>query len=136
MAKEQFLVRHEAWENWAVILIGIMTALIPRLASDAPLSSLAYFTSDKVALNTSILALVLLVLGIWEFTHLQRWEEIGVLLCGLWLVASPYTFGFSNQGALANWHYGVGIAAAIVASLELWQDWDRTDEQMAQGSTR
>jgi hypothetical protein len=35
-----------------------------------------------------------------EYVSLQRWEEAGELALGLWLIASPFTFGYAGTGEL------------------------------------
>jgi len=54
---------------------------------------------------------------------LRRWEETIETLCGVWLIASPFVFGYS--GTLRSWHIALGVLVVLLAVLELWQDWDR-----------
>jgi hypothetical protein len=66
-----------------------------------------------------------------EYIALQRWEEAGEMALGLWLVASPYVFGYSGDGALRFWHASLGGFVILLAALKLWQDWDLTDQDLA-----
>jgi hypothetical protein len=43
-----------------------------------------------------------------EYVALQRWEEVAEILCGLWLIASPYIFGYADDGMLRYWHASLG----------------------------
>jgi len=52
------------------------------------------------------------------------------LLCGLWIVASPFAFGYAGS-TLAFWHFGLGGLLVLLALLELWQDWHRSESEMA-----
>jgi hypothetical protein len=61
---------------------------------------------------------------------LQRWEEICQLVLGLWLIASPYVLGYSAAGSLRFWHSTLGGLVILLAALELWQDWNRSDQDM------
>ena len=63
---------------------------------------------------------------------LQRWEEVAEIVAGLWLIASPYVFGYSGDGTLRFWHVSLGALVVLLAALQLWQDWDRSDQEMAQ----
>ena len=63
---------------------------------------------------------------------LQRWEEAGEIACGLWLIVSPFIFGYAEAGALSYWHFVLGAAIVVLlAVLELWQNWKLSDEQAA-----
>jgi hypothetical protein len=50
----------------------------------------------------------------------------------LWLIVSPFTLGYAEAGALRYWHFVLGAVVALLAALELWQDWKLTDEQLVQ----
>ena len=50
-------------------------------------------------------------------------------LAGLWLIASPYVLGYS--GTLAIWHISLGGLVALLAALQLWQDWDLNEQDLA-----
>jgi hypothetical protein len=56
--------------------------------------------------------------------------ETGQILLGLWLVLSPYIFGYFNAGGLRFWHSTLGGLVILLAVLELWQDWERSDKEM------
>ena len=69
-----------------------------------------------------------------EYVVLRRWEESCQLLLGLWLVISPYMFGYFEAGALRFWHSTLGGLLILLAALELWQDWTRSDKDMLDNS--
>jgi hypothetical protein len=62
---------------------------------------------------------------------LQRWEEVATILAGLWLIASPYIFGYSHDGLLRFWHSSLGGLVVLLAALQLWQDWKLSDQELA-----
>jgi hypothetical protein len=44
-------------------------------------------------------------------------------------MASPFTFAYG--GTLRTWHLVLGAVVALLALLELFQDWNRTDDELA-----
>lgn len=123
MARETFLGTHRAWEDWAGIGLGILIGLSPWYAG--PVDSQAAW------LNSVIVGVLVLVLAAYEFVKPRRWEEIAEFALGLWLVASPSTYGYAGSGQLRFWHFGLGALVALLAALELWQDWALTDQELA-----
>jgi hypothetical protein len=73
--------------------------------------------------------LIVMAFGILEIVRLHRLEEIALFACGLWLFVSPFTHGYG--GNLALIHTVLGALLTLLATLELWQDWGRTDRDMA-----
>ena len=93
--------------------------------------------TQAVATNAAIVGILLLALGASEFLDLRRWEEGLETACGLWLIASPFIFGYADTGALARyWHFVLGAVVVVLAVLELRQDWKLSDAELAQHSAR
>jgi len=65
-----------------------------------------------------------------ELAGLQRWEEVGEIACGLWLIVSPFVFGYA--GTLRYSHFALGALVALLAVAELWQDWKLSEKELAQ----
>jgi hypothetical protein len=114
---------HRAWEDWLGIVIGALIGLSPWLAGQQD--------NQLVMWNVVILGAVVITLASMELTALQRWEEAAEMLCGFWLIASPFAFGYVETGTLASWHFALGALLIVLAMLELWQDWHRSDAEMA-----
>ena len=97
------------------MLVAVLIGFSPWLAGQ----------QDDPAILGNALLVGLLVFGLAELTYvsLTRWEEIGEIACGLWLIASPFTFGYADSGALRSWHFLLGTAVVLIAALQLWQDW-------------
>jgi hypothetical protein len=55
---------------------------------------------------------------------------------GLWLIASPFIFGYAEAGALRYWHFVLGAAVVLLAMLELRQDWKLNAAELRQHSAR
>jgi hypothetical protein len=115
---------HRTWEDWFGIVLGVLIGLSPWLAGQ---------TDNQVVMWISI------AVGIWvvqfaglQFVDLERSEEAGLMVCGLWLIASPFTFGYADTGTLMYWHFVLGTVVVLLAVLELWQDWELSDKELVQ----
>ncbi len=109
------LLRHQAWEDGASMILGLLVVLSPWL-SDAAIST-------TMMTVTGFVGFLIVAMAGLEMVSLRRWEEIIETLCGVWLIASPFVFGYG--GALMYWHIAIGALVAMLALFELWQDWDR-----------
>jgi hypothetical protein len=107
---------HYLWEDCVSVVLGVLIALTSWMVGDAG--------SQAVAANAAIIGTLVLVLGVSEFFYLRRWEEGLETACGLWLIASPFVFGYADAGTLRYWHFALGAAVVLLAVLELWQDWN------------
>jgi hypothetical protein len=115
MSKISFFNVHRSLEDWFSMLVGVLIAASPWLTQQ----------QDNPAILGNALLVGLIIFGLAQLTYAvpTRWEEIGEAACGLWLIASPFTFGYADSGALRYWHFLLGAAVVLVAALELWQDW-------------
>jgi len=130
MSSFQFFKTHRAWEDWCGMLLGVIVILSPWLAKQ-PLYGFAEVNHGAVILNTFTVGLMILGLAELEYTVLRRWEEIAVIVLGLWLIVAPLALGYSSSGTLRFWHTSLGSAVLLLATLQLWQDWDLSDGEMA-----
>jgi hypothetical protein len=55
---------------------------------------------------------------------------VAEIMLGLWLIASPYMFGYSGEGMLRFYHSSLGGIVVLLAALQLWQDWGLSDQEM------
>ena len=115
---------HRSWEDWLSMLVGVLIGLSPWLAGQ----------QDDQAVMWNAIFVGALVLGRaqLEYVSLQRWEEIGEIALGLWLIASPFIFGYADADDLRYWHFVLGAVVVLLAIFELWQDWKLTDKQLSQ----
>jgi hypothetical protein len=130
MSDFRFFNTHRTWEDWCGMLLGVLIALSPWFPTQ---SSLEVIEAERrfVVLNTLTIGLLIFALAQLEYVALQRWEEVAEILAGLWLIASPYMFGYSGEGLLRFWHSSLGGLVVLLAALQLWQDWDRSDQDLA-----
>lgn len=113
---------HRSWEDWLGMALGLAIALSPWAAGDN--------VGHAAVWNAALVGAAVFFLAELGYVALRRWEEIGQILLGLWLVLSPYIFGYFNAGSLRFWHSTLGGLVILLAALELWQDWERSDKEM------
>ena len=119
---------HYAWEDCVSMGLGALIVLTSWMGNDVG--------SQPAAVNATIVGILVLALGASEFVDLRRWEESLEAACGLWLMASPFVFGYADAGTLRYWHFVLGIAVVLLAVLELRQDWELSDAELAHHSGR
>ena len=122
MFTNQFFNVHRTWEDWLGMVLGLLIAVSPMLAGGE--------VSRAAIWNTVLVGVLIFFIAELEYAVLQRWEEICQLVLGLWLIASPYVLGYSAAGSLRFWHSTFGGLVILLAALELWQDWNRSDQDM------
>lgn len=124
MSGIRFLNVHRTWEDWVSMLIGVLIGLSPWFADQQ--------ADPAIMWNAVLVGICVLALAQLEYVSLQRWEEAGELVLGLWLIASPYIFGYAGAGTLRYWHFLFGALVALLAVIEFWQDWRLSDKELAQ----
>ena len=120
---------HYLWEDCLSMGLGALIVLTSWMIGDAG-------NTQTVAINATIVGILVLALGASEFLDLRRWEEGLETACGLWLVASPFIFGYADTGTLRYWHFVLGAVVVVLAMLELSQDWKLSDAELAQHRAR
>jgi hypothetical protein len=122
MAGIRFFNVHRTWEDWVGMVLGVLIGLSPWFAGQ----------SEQVPmLNAIAVGAAVLLLAEMELVDLHRWEESLELLFGAWLIASPFMYGYAET-TLAIWHFAIGGIVAVLAVVELWQDWTLTDQDLVQ----
>jgi len=124
MAGIRFFKVHRTLEDWFGIVLGVLIGLSPWIAGHAD--------GQLSMLNAIAVGAAVLLLAESELVDPHRWEETGEILCGLWLIASPFVFGYAEAGGLATWHFARGGIVVLLAVIELWQDWTLTDKELVQ----
>jgi hypothetical protein len=110
---------HPSWEDWASMAVGglILISVWTIQAGD-----LGYATLSAVLVGCLVIMAAWLEVAWLEFMMPQIWEEWVELVLGLWLVASPWVFGYSQLIVPTVIHVVLGGLVALLAVLELWQD--------------
>jgi hypothetical protein len=119
---------HYILEDCVSMSLGVLIVLTSWIVGDVG--------SQTVAANAVIVGILVLALGASEFLDLHRWEEGLETACGLWLIASPFIFGYADAGTLRYWHFVLGAAVVLLAMLELRQDWNLSSAELTRRSRR
>jgi hypothetical protein len=130
MSDFSFFKTHRTWEDWLGMLLGVLIVLSPWFPLQ-PDREIIDAERSFIILNTFTVGLLVFGLAQLEYVALQRWEEVAEIVLGLWLIASPYIFGYSADGMLRFWHTSLGGMVVLLATLQLWQDWDLNDQDLA-----
>ena len=127
-----FIRKHRTWEDWLGMLLGVLIVVSPWF----PFSNHEVIDGERgtMILNKFVVGMLVFGLGQLEYVALQRWEEVGEIALGLWLIASPFIFGYSGDEALRAWHIALGAIVALLGALQLWQDWRLSEQELAEHS--
>jgi hypothetical protein len=117
---------HYVWEDYCMMGLGALIVLTAWMIGDAG--------SRAISINAAFVGILVLLLGVSELVDLHRWEEGLEAVCGLWLFASPFIFGYAAAGTLRYWHFALGAAVVLLAALALRQDWKLSDDELARHS--
>jgi hypothetical protein len=109
------LIEHRRWEDIVTMILGVAILVSPMFGETAG--------NTTMIATTAIVGAAIVVLGALEQIFLRRWEEFLTLLCGVWMMSSPFVLEYA--GTLRNWHIALGAAVAVLALLEIWQDRNR-----------
>jgi hypothetical protein len=120
---------HRTWEDWCGMLLGVLIVLSPWFPAETG-HEVVDAERSLVILNTFTVGILVFGLAQLEYVALQRWEEVTAILLGLWLIASPYLFGYSDDDMLRFYHSSFGGLVVLLAALQLWQDWDLNDQDL------
>jgi hypothetical protein len=121
MTSVRIVSAHRTWEDWLQILLGVLILASPWLTG--------HHDNHAITSNVGIISALVIGLAALELVDLHRWEEIGQIVCGLWVILLPFIIGYN--GALAYLHFVLGALIVLLAALELWQDWKLDDVELA-----
>jgi hypothetical protein len=124
-----FFKTHRTWEDWCGMLLGVLIVLSPWFPAETG-HEVVDAERSLVILNTFTIGILVFGLAQLEYVALQRWEEVAAIVLGLWLIASPYLVGYSGDGLLKFYHSSFGGLVVLLAALQLWQDWDLSDQDL------
>jgi SPW repeat len=129
MSDFRLLGTHKTWEDWCGMLLGVLIILSPWFPTQ---TAHDIVDSDRSFMILNAFTVGILVLGLaqLEYVALQRWQEVAEIVLGLWLIASPAIFGYANDGLMLLWHCVLGVLVVLLGALQLWQDWELSDQDL------
>ena len=130
MSDFRFFSTHRPWEDWFGMLLGVLIVVSPWFPLQ-PANDVMDVERSVMILNTFVVGMLVFGLAQLEYVALQRWEEIAEIAFGLWLIASPFIFGYSGDDMLRAWHATLGGIVVLLGALQLWQDWRLSDQELA-----
>ena len=113
MANLKFRTSHRTWEDWLGIFLGIAIALAPWVVGET--------ANEPALINAAVVGFATMILAELDLVSFRRWSEAGQIVCGAWVAASPFIFGYSGGGALRAWNFAAGALVALLGVVELWQ---------------
>jgi hypothetical protein len=111
------------------MFLGVLIMLSPWFHTEGS-HGLTEATRGYAVLNAVTMGIIVFALAQLQYVALQRWEEVAEIFVGLWLIVSPYVFSYSGDGMLRFWHTSLGGLVVLLAALQLWQDWELSDQEM------
>ena len=133
MSDFQFFNTHRPWEDWAGMLLGVLILVSPWFPIQAD-SEIVDAGRSHMILNAFVVGMLVFGVAQLEYVALQRWEEGVAIALGVWLIASPFIFGYSGDTMLRVWHAILGGLVFLLGALQLWQDWRLSDQELAKHS--
>ena len=130
MSGFRFFKLHRPWEDCFGMLLGVLIVVSPWFPMQASQEAVDAERSAMI-LNTFVVGMLVFGLAQLEYVALQRWEEVGEIVLGLWLIASPFVFGYSDDTKLQIWHAILGGLVVLLGALQLWQDWNLSERELA-----
>ena len=130
MSDFRFFSTHRSWEDWFGMLLGVLIVVSPWFPLQ-PANEVMNSERSTMILNTFVVGMLVFGLAQLEYVALQRWEEVAEIVLGLWLIVSPWIFGYSGDAFLPAWHAVLGAVVALLGALQLWQDWHLSDQELA-----
>ena len=129
MSDFRFFNTHRTWEDWLGMLLGVLIILSPWFPTQTG-HEIVDTQRSVVIVNTFAVGILVFFLAQLEYVALQRWEEVTAILLALWLIVSPYILGYHSDGLLRFYHSTLGGLVLLLATLQLWQDWELSDQDL------
>ena len=104
---------HE-WQDLLGMGLGVVILLSPAIAPDE-------FRISTV-LNAAVVGIIVMAVSEFELAGHRVREEATNGAAGLWLMASPFVFGYGAAGVLRFWHFVIGALVAILSIVEFLQE--------------
>ena len=103
------------WENWLNLVMGAWVFIIPWSVSH----SMPSLSGSGAMWNFWVVGAVVFISAAMALQDIKPWEEWTNLIAGVWLLLSPWLFGYASQSGLLWNSVGFGLAVAILSGLAL-----------------
>lgn len=104
--------KREALTDVVNLVLGAWLFLSPWIFGFVPETAASW--------NAWLSGIVVAALAIAALAAFAEWQEWINLAVGLWVIASPWLVGFSQNAAATRDHVVVGVIVAAVAAARLW----------------
>jgi hypothetical protein len=105
---------NQRWQVWLTALLGLWVFLSPWIFANADSTVVAPLTNGA-EWNLWVVGAAVILLSVVAAIAYQAWEEWLTALLGIWLVASPWIFSFSDATAI-TWSTILSGAAITLVS--------------------
>jgi hypothetical protein len=103
------------WEDWVNLLVGAWVFIIPWSVNH----SLPNSYMNGAMWNFWIVGAVIVVSAGMALQNIKPWEEWTNLTAGVWLILSPWMFGYNSQSGLLWNSLIVGFTVSVLSGLAL-----------------
>lgn len=103
------------WEDLVNLLLGAWLFIIPWSVSH----SLPNLYMSAAMWNFWIVGLVVFAVAALALQNIKPWKEWTNLAAGVWLLLSPWMFGYNTQPGLLWNSVIVGLAVSVLSGLAL-----------------
>ncbi len=103
------------WENWLNLVMGAWVFIIPWSVPH----SMTSLSGSGAMWNFWIVGAVVVVSAALALQEIKPWEEWINLIAGIWLLLSPWLYGYASQSNLLWNSVFFGLAIAILSGLAL-----------------
>ena len=114
MGMRMQIATHQGWEDWFFVLLGFAIIVSPLAVSGA--------VPGPILVNIIASGAIVLGVSFVEFAQRIPAEEILQLVFGAWLAISSLILDFGTARGLWLVELALGLAVALMALLEMWQD--------------
>jgi SPW repeat len=111
MAAANKITDHE-WQDLACMGLGVLILLSPWVVPHDDMGAMT--------VNAVFVGLCVLVVSEIELAGHTAREEAVNAAAGLWLMLSPFVYGYG--GELRLWHLVLGALVVVFAAVEFWQE--------------
>ncbi|TWI17291.1 SPW repeat protein [Mesorhizobium tianshanense] len=114
-------MNEQRWQDWVTMLVGVYVFLSPWI--------IPYFFPGSTVMpvigwSHYIVGFAIAVMGMAALASFQLWQEWLILILGLWLIISPWVFGFTDTTPF-HWNsVSTGIIVVIFSATALVSGFD------------